>query len=121
MYFKSPWICPKLSKVHIKGKIHEFLRKVSDGENIKSDSDSNWSPSIVWSHPSVITNLERIQNVWDVDRAGVCGDQHGGEGEEEGEGGHVSDVGGISGLSLLRVAAVNITTVTAILHSSQNL
>ena len=75
MYFKSPWICPKLSKVHIKGEIHEFLWEVSDGENVKSDSNSDRDTAIVWSDSSVVANLEGVQNGGDVDRAGGRGVQ----------------------------------------------
>ena len=67
-----PWISPELSEVHIKGKIHEFLREVPDGENVKGDSNSDRGAPIVWSDSSVVTNLERVEDGGDIDRAGGC-------------------------------------------------
>ena len=68
-----PRVNPELSKVHVKREVHELLREVSDGENIKSDSDSDGSSPVVRSHPPVVANLEGVEDVGDVDWAGPRG------------------------------------------------
>ena len=105
-----PWICPELSKVHIKGEIHEFLWEVSDGENVKSDSNSDWDTAIVGADSSVVANLEGVEDGGDVERAGGCDVQQGGEAEreQEGEPAHGSDVAARADLCQLRMAATTV-------------
>ena len=105
-----PWICPELSEVHVKGKIHEFLWEVSDGENVKSDSNSDWGTAIVRSDSSVVANLEGVEDGRDVKRAGGRDVQEWGEGEreEDGEAGHGSDVAATTDLCQLRLAALTL-------------
>lgn len=67
----EPWVCPELAEVHVKGEVHVLFREIADGEDVEGDPHSDWYPTIVGSHPPVVTNLERVEDVRDVDRRGL--------------------------------------------------
>ena len=60
------WIVPELSEVHVEGEVHELLRQVSDGEHVEGDSYCDRLSAIVWTNSSVVTNLERVQDVRNI-------------------------------------------------------
>ena len=91
---------PKLSKVHVKSKVHEFLRKITDGQDIKGHPDCDGDASIVGSDPLVVADHELVEDGADVDHL-LLRLHHplGGGEEEEGEDGE--EGGGHHGLGLL--------------------
>ena len=61
------WITPELSEVHVEGEVHVLLAEVADAENVEADADCDRDAAVVGPHPPVVADLERVQDVWDVD------------------------------------------------------
>ena len=54
---------PKLAKVHVKGEVHVLLAEVTDAEDVEADAHRDGDAAIVGSHPPVVADLERVQDV----------------------------------------------------------
>ena len=54
----QPGVGPELAEVHVEGEVHVLLGEVADGENVEGDPDGDGDASIVWSDPSVVSNLK---------------------------------------------------------------
>ena len=50
-----------IPEIHVKGEIHELLADFAEREDVKADSHSYGRTSVIWSHPSVVPNLEPEQ------------------------------------------------------------
>ena len=61
------WVAPVLAEVHVEGEVHELLAEVADAEDVEADAHCDGDAAVVGSHPPVVANLERVQDVWDVD------------------------------------------------------
>ena len=58
---------PKLAKVHVKGEVHVLLAEVTDAEDVEADAHRDGDAAIVGPHPPIVADLERVQDVRDVD------------------------------------------------------
>ena len=55
------WITPELTEVHVKGKVHELLAKVTDAEDVEADAHRDGDAAVVGPHPPVVADLEVVQ------------------------------------------------------------
>ena len=66
----EPGVGPELAEVHVEGEVHVLLGEVADGEDVEGDANGDGDPSIVGPDPPIVANLERVEDVRDVDRRG---------------------------------------------------